>query len=579
MRLIKASKSIVALHVSFIFVIIGGLITCFSGQSGTIHLKPGMAACEFISADSTVHRLPFSLTLLKFDIERHRGMPTPKDFKSEVIASSGDTLQISMNHIGKVRGYRFCQSSFDNEGGTVLSVSHDPAGIAVVYLGFALFAIAGAWVLAKRLRRLAAIFLLCAVAPAAFAVPAVGTAYADSLGLRQVLYNGEVMPFSTVASRLTYKLTGRARVASLSPEAFVASLIIYKEEWYHVPFLKVKSKALRKALGVEGDYVAVASLYDANQNYLPGTLYKGGEGFLDKDIVVLDEKIELLMHLWSGELFEPLPKDDGAARSSASIAAEVAYNRMVPVKWLFMIAVSLGMLALLTAVMHRNLRMWLAAALLAVAGWAAFVWHCSISAHFPLSATYEIMEFTATVLASLAAIVGWRTRSALLTGLALTASAFLYLVSWLGLKDPVMSPVMPVLASPWLSVHVSLVMIAYAILGLTMPISLCAIALPRRRASLAKTVDVLLFPGVYLLGLGIITGAMWANVSWGRYWGWDPKETWALVTFLLYALPLHRSVGLRRRSLAFNIYIFLIFLSIVMTYYGVNFMSSLHAYQ
>ena len=86
-------------------------------------------------------------------------------------------------------------------------------------------------------------------------------------------------------------------------------------------------------------------------------------------------------------------------------------------------------------------------------------------------------------------------------------------------------------------------------------------------------------PGVYLLGIGIFLGAMWANVSWGRYWAWDPKETWALVTMLLYALPLHRSLGLRSRPALFHIFVALAFLSIIMTYAGVNYLPSQHAYQ
>lgn len=138
---------------------------------------------------------------------------------------------------------------------------------------------------------------------------------------------------------------------------------------------------------------------------------------------------------------------------------------------------------------------------------------------------------------------------------------------------------MPVLASPWLSVHVSLVMASYAILGFTMPAALSALLMPRHRRQLTSFAMSLLGPGTYLLGLGIITGAMWANVSWGRYWAWDPKETWALVTMLLYAVPLHRRLKLQTAPFACDLYLIFCFLSILMTYFGVNYLPSLHAYR
>ena len=88
----------------------------------------------------------------------------------------------------------------------------------------------------------------------------------------------------------------------------------------------------------------------------------------------------------------------------------------------------------------------------------------------------------------------------------------------------------------------------------------------------------LLYPALYLLGLGIVTGAVWANVSWGRYWAWDPKETWALVTFVIYAVPMHRTLKTLNRPVAFHFYMLFAFLAVLMTYFGVNALSSLHAY-
>ena len=189
------------------------------------------------------------------------------------------------------------------------------------------------------------------------------------------------------------------------------------------------------------------------------------------------------------------------------------------------------------------------------------------------------MEFIAVVILLFAAHISYRRFSILLVGIVMICVSFLFLVAWLGLKDPVMTPVMPVLASPWLSIHVSVIMISYAILGITLPVSATAIAVKSQRERLTNLSIKLLLPGTYMLGIGIIIGAMWANVSWGRYWAWDPKETWALVTLMFYSIPLHRSFRLRHTPLIYNIYIVVIFASIVMTYYGVNYLPSLHSYK
>lgn len=125
---------------------------------------------------------------------------------------------------------------------------------------------------------------------------------------------------------------------------------------------------------------------------------------------------------------------------------------------------------------------------------------------------------------------------------------------------------MPVLNTPWLAIHVSLVMTAYALLGLTFVAAVAGLVSPvsaerMRRLSLAA-----LYPAEWLLGMGIITGAVWANISWGRYWSWDPKETLALVTFLIYALPLHSNVSSLRAPCRYHVYMFLAILSVAANY-------------
>ena len=576
------------MHIAFLCMIAGGFCNSLFSRRGTLHLFPSQTEDCFISSDGKMERLPCAVTLLSFAPEYYPGMNFPKDFKSELKTSAGDTIRISMNHIGRLGNYRFYQTSYDDQGGTVLTVTYDPAGIAVTYTGFFLFAIGGLGWLLKLARRgklkkkiSPAIILLCFIflgSLNSYAVPAIDTRMADSLASRQVLFNGKTVSFAGFADKLTYKLTGRGSVSELSPEAFVASLIKYREEWSKVPFLKVKSNALRESLHIEGKYASVADLYDEDGRYIPALLYKGGAGPLDKDILALDEKIALLVDLWDGKLFTPLPPDSDTIRSNFSIKSEVLYYKTNPVRVLFICAILTVALILLSFILKKDLWGFPFIAVLGILGIASYIWLWYISGSVPLSATADIMEFVGICMVLLSGVVAWRKESPLLIALGMACASFLLLVSMLGMADPVMSPVMPVLASPWLSVHVSLVMIAYAVLGFTFPVAFTALLMSSQRDRLVRLSISFIAPGIFLLGLGIITGAMWANVSWGRYWAWDPKETWSLVTLMLYSIPLHKYFKMQSLPKFCCIYIILAFSSIIMTYFGVNLLPSLHAY-
>ena len=99
-------------------------------------------------------------------------------------------------------------------------------------------------------------------------------------------------------------------------------------------------------------------------------------------------------------------------------------------------------------------------------------------------------------------------------------------------------------------------------------------------ARLADISMLLLYFGVFFLAAGIISGSFWANVSWGCYWNWDPKETWALITLLIYAVAVHRSdISFLRKPAIFHIFLLLAFVSVLFTYFGVNFLlGGMHSY-
>ncbi|MDR0766807.1 MAG: cytochrome c biogenesis protein CcsA [Odoribacteraceae bacterium] len=138
----------------------------------------------------------------------------------------------------------------------------------------------------------------------------------------------------------------------------------------------------------------------------------------------------------------------------------------------------------------------------------------------------------------------------------------------------------PVLRTPWLAAHVSLIACAYLGLLIIATLGLVALARPRLSRRLYRHSRHLLLASVLLLAAGIFTGAAWADLSWGRYWGWDAKETWALVTLLLYAIPLHReSLPLFRSPRAYHLYCTLALLAVLMTSIGVTFLlGGIHAY-
>ena len=166
-------------------------------------------------------------------------------------------------------------------------------------------------------------------------------------------------------------------------------------------------------------------------------------------------------------------------------------------------------------------------------------------------------------------------------------SGFFLLVSHIGQMDPQITHRMPVLNSPLLSIHVSIIMIGFALLSMTFICSLTALIVrmvKRTTGDETKALQLLsqvfLFPALAALGIGIFIGAIWANVSWGEYWGWDPKEVWALITFMVYAVAVHTTtIPAMRRPVFYHVFMVFAFLTILMTYFGVNyFLGGMHSY-
>lgn len=208
-----------------------------------------------------------------------------------------------------------------------------------------------------------------------------------------------------------------------------------------------------------------------------------------------------------------------------------------------------------------------------------------VSGHMPMSNGHETMQLMAASTALLTFFFYRRIPIALSFGFMLCGLALL--VSMLGEANPQITQLMPVLSSPLLSVHVMVIMIAYSLLAFMMLNGVTAVILHCSRKDCEIEIErlqlisrILLYPAVCCLAAGIFIGAVWANVSWGRYWGWDPKEVWALITMLIYAAALHpASLGSFRRPLFFHVFTILAFFSVLITYFGVNFLlGGMHSY-
>lgn len=209
----------------------------------------------------------------------------------------------------------------------------------------------------------------------------------------------------------------------------------------------------------------------------------------------------------------------------------------------------------------------------------------TISGTIPMANGYETMLFVAWTVMLLSLLLSFRFPIMLTCGFLM--SGFFLLVSHISQMDPQITHVMPVLNSPLLSIHVSIIMMGFALLSLTFINAITALTVKlinrdatRQMTALQSLSLLFLYPAATTLGIGIFVGAIWANVSWGEYWGWDPKEVWALITFMVYAAALHpKTLPVLRRPVTFHVFMLLAFLTILMTYFGVNYiLGGMHSY-
>ena len=666
------------LHLSFVIILVGAFVTHLFGLQGSIHLRVGETT-DMIENRETglIEHLPFSVTLKDFQLKTYPGTQSPMDYVSVFTTSSGEELSVSMNKIGECQSYRFYQSGYDSDlQGTYLSVSHDPWGIGITYTGYALLILSMIWVLVGSWLKVkgswfnSKLFLLFSLllwgVGRGYAAPKVLPAdVAAEFGNLYAYYNGRVCPFQTMAIDFTTKLYGKSTYQGLSAEQVVTGWMLFPTSWTDQPFIKIKGQTVHELLKTDETYVSYDSFFDKGQYRLDDVLYQVHTGVELPDaraITEVDEKMNLLLMLWNGQLLKLYPADsqwysqmdnlpdslphdqwffikhsmdyvgelavqhdyqeliailqkirqyqqktmgEDNLPSDFQFNAEKLYNSFNYIKLLAIFLLSIGIIAYIVGIVsdirQRTIPRWFRIFLMTISV-VSFIYlllfitlRTIVSGHIPLANGFEVMVFMSACSLLFAIARGTqRSYGLIVAGLTL-------LVAMMGQANPQITPLMPVLSSPLLSIHVCLVMLSYTLFAFLALNSLATLIVGKNCQ--LSIVNYQLKVAVFLLAAGIILGAVWANQSWGRYWGWDPKEVWALITLMVYAIPLHFSTPLRGASLngamlattgglspqrrhevlqrerGWHLYMIFAFLTVIITYFGVNFfLGGMHSY-
>ena len=694
-RKVKCASTL-ALHLSFIIILAGALLTHISAKRGMIHLRIGQPTDTYMAQDEEQgmkeEKLPFSLCLQKFEAKMHDGTNAVADYSSKFTVIDGDDKsegEVSMNNIYSHRSYRLYQSSYDEDGkGSVLAINADPYGIPVTYTGYALLFISLVWMLfdpkggyrkllksplLKKGAFITALILSMGNIQTLHAEPATGNLQnavlpketAEKFGELHILYNDRICPVQTFALDFCKKIYGARSYQGLTAEQVLSGWVFYGNTWANEPFIKIKSGEMKTAMNLP-DYASLNTFFNREMGgYTIGQhvqeYYNGQQDKFHQQAADIDGKIQIIMELREGISLKVLPytftKNVKATKDHPFIKAgtttwfspvdklpqavehqhalyirnvfsllngdvkagntsrvneffvkmkkyqEVSSGNSLPTATqykaerinnafpfatiLFIANLTLGFIALFYTIyrMTKNrqlkalditLPILLCISFLALTFGLALRW--IISGNVPLSNGYESMLSVAWLVLLISIFMQFRIRIVMVFGFML--SGFFLLVSHINQMDPAIGQMMPVLNSPLLSIHVSIIMMSYALLSLTFICGIMGICMQSHAEELQTLSRIFLYPALTAMGFGIFIGAIWANVSWGNYWSWDSKETWALITFMIYAVVVHtQSLPVFRKPLVYHIYITLAFLSIAMTYFGVNyFLTGMHSY-
>ena len=688
-------KSRVLFHASFILILFGASITYIYGIDGTMNIREGEKS-NIVKIDDTHHiKLSFFLELNDFNLIRYPGSRSPSEFSSSVnvidtLNENKFSANISMNNTLTYKRYKFFQTSYDNdEKGTILSVNNDP-GVEITYIGYALLFIGlvvNLFVKESRFQML--IKKLKKLPITAIILPVVlflqSSAYSNSKYIEEYLldhknkslelsaYFGELVvqgpagrmkPLDTQNREVLNKITGKESWNGMSANQVILGMFSRPEVWKKVKLIKVKTKRLRKVLGIDESQklAKFTDFFDSNGNYKlskqvekANQLVASRRGTFERDLIKVDERLNIVFMSYRGVLLTifPLPKnvqkkwvdfkmmfalvDNSKIKRATSRLLDAAYNRnydkgfqyineiksfqkefgadVLPSKekidielfynkidlffnlsiiyllfGLFLVIYSI-ILILSNKVVNKKVQVTLS--ILAV---VLFLFHTFgivlrwyLGGYIPISNTYETMIYIAY--ASVFTSIFFFQKSLITLGASFIMAGIFIFGAYLGEIDPQITSLVPVLKSYWLSIHVSVITASYGFFGVGALLGVITLILYSLRDKKRIFIDdhirtisyineIALILGLILLVIGNFLGAIWANESWGRYWGWDPKETWAYISILVYVIVLH----FRLLRKFYTTYIFTVlsvvsFSSILMTYFGVNFyLAGMHSY-
>ena len=610
--------AVLLLHLSFVVILAGALTTHLFAKRGSVRLRTDVNVTAFVDHKKKIETLPFSITLKEFRIVNYPGTDAPLDYQS-IIKSGDKEVVVSMNNVGNIDNYRLFQQSYDSDGeGVTLGVSYDPWGITITYIGYLLLLVGIIATLLSRQTQMRSLYKKAMLTILFFSpltsnlsplsandnLPVVDKDIAHRMGTIHVLYNNRICPLNTVATDFVMKMTGSASWHGYSADEIFFSWMIYYSPWEKELLLNnTKQKGASERYGVvemfyNGQFTKIfpyrigddVCWYSPGGQVLPREIPVKEQFFIKQSMDFLTEaivtgqrdrafdiiaKIKFFQRDMIGDL---LP-------SNETTKAELFYNSLRSLKWPVFLSLTLSLLLCVLMLVSVKGR-WLKTVMLSfvvlleiyVTLQLALRWW--LGGHIPVSNGPETMLFMAWVLLLLTFFL--RKSVPIITAFGPLISSFCLLVAMLGGSNSQITPLMPVLQSPLLSVHVMTVMCAYALFALQLLLGIQALFI-RKSPQLEKTTALsqfLLYPAVFLLVIGIFLGAVWANVSWGNYWSWDPKETWALVTLMVYAVPFHsNSIPKFRQPLVYHVYMICAFLSVVITYFGVNYLlGGMHSY-
>jgi cytochrome c-type biogenesis protein CcsB len=450
--------------------------------------------------------------------------------------------------------------------------------------------------------------------------------YVEALRRLVVQHDGRAMPLDTLAREALREVAGRPDWQGHDPVAVVLGWTFDAAAWSEVPMVRVGRPELLALAGLPG--ASRVSFGELVRSRPLGELTAAARARAARDerldplaqaAIALEDRLYRMQGFFQGATLRVVPAADPVAAwsapalagpdalgvllqgqrqgapahfpSAAAVEREIGYNLWRPTRLAWWILAPATLAALLT---WRRPRRWLDTVALTglLAGFAVMTWglgaRWAIAGRIPAANMYESMLFLGWGVGLAAALAALVRRNRLVVFNAAAMSALTMALLDLLPIDPFIHPVPPVLAgTPWLAIHVPIIMVSYSVLALAVLVAHMQVGLTifaPRRHDLAERMQDLLYwymhVGSILLLAGILTGSMWASSSWGRYWGWDPKEVWSLIAFLAYMAILHgrfdRLIGPYGVAAASIV----AFWGILMTYVGVNYIlaAGLHSY-